>query len=226
MTQSIGARLSEVTFRKLELATEHAPTPAQRKMLETRRAELNHALDAPATKLEREKIILEMIMAFRIDMQDDVDAWALNYIEALDGMPLWAIDKARRIVMRGGDERKNMSFMPTPPEFVRTVEGLVTPLRQERHTIHRILIAEVFTPPTEEERARVAARVKAVVSGMAARAEEQDRTEKEAEFRKREAIEEAARQAAASAAARQSDLSPSSPEAVRSSSPETHSASE
>lgn len=227
MTQTIGGRVTEISFQKLELAAEHAPTPEMRRALQARRLELERALDRPATLLERDEFVTRMIIAFRADLpEDDTEGWTKNYIEALEGFPQWAIEKAYKIVMRGDDKRANNGFMPTPPEFTSLVAGLVQPLREQRRTIHRILEAKVFVPPTPEERARVAERLKQVVAGMTARAEQDERAEKEAEFRKREAIEEAAKRAAASASARQSGLSPSSPEAERSSSPETHSGSE
>lgn len=225
LTQTLGSKLTEVSFQKFELSV--APTQEQRRALQARRLELEKALDKPATKLERDEFVTKMIAAFRLDLPDeDAEGFALNYIEALEGMPVWAVEKGFKIVMRGADGRANLNYIPTPPEFTATVAKLVNPLRAERLTIHRILEADVYTEPTEEERARVKERLSKMVAGMAARAEADERAEKEAEFRKREAIEEAARQAAASAAARQSGVSPSSQQAERSSSPETHSASE
>lgn len=217
----------EVNFRTFELPEQFALTQADRAALLERRSQIDKSLDIRSTYKDRMASLYQMILAFRPDLGvGDVEMWALNYIEALEGCPKWAIDQGRQLVMRGQDGREKVGFMPTPPEFARTVQKIIDPRLKERRTIHRLLAAKTYHEPTLEERERVARRLKALVSGMAARAEEEDRAEKEAEFRKREAIEEAARQAAASAAARQSDISPSSPQAERSSFPETHSASE
>lgn len=224
MTEISGSKLTEIGFQKYEIAGGLARET--RDVLAGRRAILDPKIK-PADESEIDHHVLTMIAVYRPDLpRGNAEMMIKAYRLGLKGMPEWAVKLAYERVMAGEDARADKRFAPTPPEFSDMVRTIFAPVKAEHLHLHRILTAKAYVEPTEEERARVAARLKQVVAGMAARAEQDERAEKEAQFRKREAIEEAARQAAATAAARQEPISPSSPEAERSSSPETHSESE
>lgn len=78
-------------------------------------------------------------------------------VEALKAFPEWAVANVCRRYLDG--RLGNGRYAPTPPELAKACRELIAPFQAEAAKIQRILNAQVYREPTEEERARVQAKV-------------------------------------------------------------------
>lgn len=94
--------------------------------------------------------------------RDDADAVMKMFIQALSGMPAWAISSACSAWNRGEAAGKNTSFAPAPPDLRELALKAANEFYREQRMITAILDAEVV-PEREPEEVRLAvvARVKA-----------------------------------------------------------------
>ncbi|WP_375458874.1 hypothetical protein [uncultured Enterovirga sp.] len=88
-------------------------------------------------------------------------ARAQSWAEALEGLPAWAVDKARRKWMRGEVAGVNPDFAPKPPRFRQIVVDVLSPVYERRNRLAMLLKAEVEREIPEDERERVSERLAA-----------------------------------------------------------------
>jgi len=102
---------------------------------------------------------------------------AESYVEALTGLPVWAIAEARKNAIRGtmGDSK----FCPSSGELANAVRHAMEPVKDELVMVNRVLNAEVDDfAPSDEERARVGKAIDALhaeVKGWADKASGKER---------------------------------------------------
>lgn len=86
------------------------------------------------------------------------------YVAELRLFPQWALEAALGKV-RG-------AFAPSLPDLVALVQGELAATYAEQSSINRLLTADVYHVPTEEEKARVEAEYQELVASMKLRAED------------------------------------------------------
>lgn len=94
-------------------------------------------------------------------------ARAENWLEALDGLPAWAVDAARRRWVRGEVAGVNPDFAPKPPRFRQIVVEVLSPVYERRNRLAMLLKAEVEREIPADERERVSGRLAAFRTEMA-----------------------------------------------------------
>ncbi|QDI83796.1 hypothetical protein E8E01_23315 [Methylorubrum populi] len=81
-----------------------------------------------------------------------------EYVEALEGLPLAVIQAAAsRFRDKTTFLRWDPAWRPSPAQFADEARQGLIPLRAKLVHIRQILEAEVYDPPTDEDRAKVAA---------------------------------------------------------------------
>lgn len=129
------------------------------------------ALSAVQRRLEQERagctnrdhidvVVSRVILGFEkgAGSEDNTERLAREFIDGLVGLPLWAIHGAADR-FRGGEAltKWNRAFRPSPAEFAAEARaGMIENGRMLVH-VRQILEAEVYDPPTDEDRAKVAA---------------------------------------------------------------------
>lgn len=146
-----------------------ALNPRQRQAVEEMCSRLAIHL-APADPVEVGKGVALLDPQFQSGRgRDDLreEARAEGYLIALDGVPLFALREAVRLVLSGHAEGISPRFMPTSAELRRLVDELSRPARWHANQLRRLLDADVEREITPEERARVAERFQSLVRGAA-----------------------------------------------------------
>lgn len=69
-------------------------------------------------------------------------ARAQNWVDALEGLPAWAIDRARLKWVRGQVEGANPDFAPKPPRFREIVLSCMAPVYERKSRLKLLLRAE------------------------------------------------------------------------------------
>lgn len=133
------------------------------------------------------KALSLMFAGFR-ERAEDAEALTRTYTAALDDLPSWAVAKACDRFMRGKvPDRHNNAFAPSVAELHAYADGLVadeqrsTELRSPRPVL---MLSEPEIPP--EERARVAAKMEALVQSLKASSDMRTASEKAAESERQE----------------------------------------
>lgn len=148
---------------------EKAVTTAERQALSAVGERLVAELQPWSNRGHVDAIVTRLLIGFeqgRARGEDEDEVLVGEYIAALKGLPLAAIVAAAERV-RSGETliRRNSRFRPQPPEFADEVrEGLVE-VRTKLVHIRRILDAEVYDPPTAEQRKAVKAAAAAYLEG-------------------------------------------------------------
>ncbi len=86
--------------------------------------------------------IVDMLRGFRAEHNDPsgVVATIMAYVEAVRGMPSWAVQMAAKALITSRDPNgQPRRFAPSIAEFFAAVDGEVQPLRDELHDIRRYL---------------------------------------------------------------------------------------
>lgn len=86
-------------------------------------------------------------------------ARAQSWAEALEGLPAWAVDAARRKWMRGEVEGVNPDFPPKPPRFRQLAVAMLAPVHERRSRLALVLKAVPEPEVPADERERVARRL-------------------------------------------------------------------
>lgn len=153
--------------RRMQVRDVAAPTDAEKSVLVARREALLTTLQ-PAHPDEIGRAISMMRQAFDggpAMSQEDISTTRKLYVMALSPFPMWAVSEACRQVIEG-KAGLNTAFAPKPPQMAELCRSLVMPFREEKGRIDAILTAEVYTLPSDEERARIAAGFDELVAGL------------------------------------------------------------
>lgn len=145
LRQSVSVALMGIEGGRMPAS--HDPSPGQRKALETRAAVLDRSL-SPADANDMRKPIAAMLLPFTIGKQADADAFirVQGYIVALEGMPLWAVERACAAALRGDVGASRPEYAPMPPVIRRACEDLIYEASKERREIRDVLKAVVYKP--------------------------------------------------------------------------------
>lgn len=109
-----------------------------------------------------EAVVSRLLNGFEIGQQNVTAVAVRNreYVDALEGLPLWAImEAADRFRSRQTLLAWNKAFRPHPPEFADEVREGLADLRRQQIQIRDVLAAEILPPvdPEMEAKARQAA---------------------------------------------------------------------
>jgi hypothetical protein len=177
LSQAAWARISS-TFNRIvpaggrgEIAQAQAPTPAERQAMSARVANLRESM-APAGRAVIETLVGSLLAGFPVGRghRDDVDAVMKMFVQALSGLPSWAISSACSAWNRGEAGGKNTSFAPAPPDLRDLALKAAHEFQREQHMITTILNAEIIPErESDEVRAAVVARVKAFAENLGER---------------------------------------------------------
>lgn len=132
-------------------------TEDDRRLLSSSRRDLSAWLAVGRADV-REKIvtIAKLLAAFPIQGQAAAasDLRADSYIEALAGLPAWAVEHARLRILRNEIPSLNPGFAPSPAELAGVVKVIVKPYMDDLREIDQISMAgEADKPePTMTER--------------------------------------------------------------------------
>lgn len=131
-----------------------------------------HALSAVAKRVEAELapcrvrahvdvLVTRILAGFeqgRGRSDEEGEVIAAEYIAALEGLPLAIVQAAaERFRNKTTILRWDPAWRPSPAQFAEEARQGLIPLRAKLVHIRQILEAEVYDPPTEEDRAKVAA---------------------------------------------------------------------
>ncbi|GJD92899.1 hypothetical protein [Methylobacterium iners] len=138
-----------------------APTTQERQQLCDVRARLEAQLEPCHDELAIEAVVGQYLLGYEQGRGgSDLNTAALNgrYVKALSGFPLAAIqaavdrlDSARPLIPR------KPTFRPNPAEMAEEVRAGTIAVRARLVHVRQVLEAEVYDPPTEAQKAKVAA---------------------------------------------------------------------
>ena len=114
---------------------------------------------APAARREIGSAVMRLLADYPADGASAAieDARSANWIEALEGLPAWAIDEARRRWVRGQVPGVNPDFAPKPARIRQIATAAMSPVYERRSKLTLLLRAVPDERPvSDEERARVA----------------------------------------------------------------------
>ncbi|MGY2048884.1 hypothetical protein [Methylobacterium sp. JK268] len=154
-----SAQLEEIPgdFRRKAISASQAPGTADREALAARRDELAAAL-RPGRRAHA-PAMAELQQAFPGYGADDLVTAATidSYVEALTGLPAWAVARAVRRFRDGTAVTPwDRNRCPTEPQVAAEARLLMRPVEAELHRITTILDASILPDPSPEERAKVA----------------------------------------------------------------------
>lgn len=158
----------QASHRTWAISDRLAPTAAQRAALKSRGLELVSHLKPTEGSLATNVIgalISRMLMAFPSYRANviDADKEIAQYVESLSDTPLWALHQACRGYERG-EYGGSTEFPPSAASLSAKARSLAYPFRLELEQIRRILSAQVYREPSQEERERVIARFQPLLS--------------------------------------------------------------
>ncbi len=117
--------------------------------------------DRVATGRDDRKAIIvtlgKLLAAFPTQAQSDGSAEQRveAYLEALGGIPAWAVDEARKLIITGMAAECAGSWAPTPPQLVAVCRRILKPDMDIIRDLERVLDAADNTEPDKGERERV-----------------------------------------------------------------------
>ncbi|GJD72579.1 hypothetical protein [Methylobacterium goesingense] len=136
-----------------------AATTVERRQLSAACAHLEARLEPCHDKLLIEAVISQFLIPYDTARESDaVSTETRNerFVNAVLGQPLGAIQAAvERFDSASTILPVSVSFRPKPAEFAAEVKAGLTSLRKKLVHVRRILAAEVYDPPTAEQRAEV-----------------------------------------------------------------------
>ena len=170
-------------FRRKRIAASRAPAADELARLEDRRDELHASLIAtPGPALHRTLTLLLAGSREYGSLHPKDAALRLGlYIEALRGIPAWAVERARLIFGKGGwrclwDGRD----VPASHDVVAECRFLLLPVETELRRIEAVLGAELYdTGATDDDRANAVAHWETVKAEIRGEGEITERTEVE-----------------------------------------------
>lgn len=149
----------ETTGRRhgeFSIAASVSPSANDRAFLVRRESELAQKM-APAPQDVRVAQATKLLQSFAgAAMEiDDAKSVLASYIEATDGLPFWAIDRAVKNFIQGKVEGVNPSFAPPGSALALEARRIVQIFRDEHHTIKNILKADIYSDRDPAEVARI-----------------------------------------------------------------------
>lgn len=132
-----------------------APTPQQRRQLCAVVEHLAHSLEKLGDIAEREYEIGLLLHGYEKGKGSELNAGLLNaqFLKAVDGLPLAAVkDACERFTTGKTLLETERGWRPSPDLFAAEVREGMIPLRSRLVRARRILAAEVYEPPTPEQR--------------------------------------------------------------------------
>lgn len=136
-----------------------AATTVERRQLSAACAHLEARLEPCHDKLLIETVISQFLIPYDTAREADAistEARNERFVKAVMGQPLGAIQAAvDRFDSASTILPSNPSFRPKPAEFAAEVKAGLTGMRTKLVHARRILAAEVYDPPTDEQRAEV-----------------------------------------------------------------------
>lgn len=167
LVERLNHRLEPTGGKALSISSQYAPTPEQRNALEARAMYLEGLSTEPSgDKLASAIGRLLQVLPTSRERSADPEATLRAYCAALSDMPLWATCEACMRFLKGQVSGQSLAFAPSPPELRREASNVAAPYRAERYRIGRILSAEVYEEPTEEQRAKVHAEFSSVLDEL------------------------------------------------------------
>lgn len=153
-----------------EISSLDAPTANERIALTTRLHDLRSSMGA-TDRATIETLVGSLLAGYPAGRghRDEPDAVMKMFVQALSGLPAWAISSACSAWNRGEAAGKNASFAPAPSDLRELALSAAGGFSREQLMIGRILNAEVIEErESDEMRAAVAARVKAFAASLGA----------------------------------------------------------
>lgn len=162
-------RTEQTDYRTFSISDKLAPTAEQREVLKIRGREIADGLK-PADGNQARTVISALVNRLLVTYpqservsEQDARAAIAGYVDALADLPLWAVNAACQGWIRGEADGDNR-FRPSAAELRTLAQRKLMPFRQEVEQIRRILTAQVYRDPTQEERDRVTARFQQILS--------------------------------------------------------------
>ncbi|MBN6820697.1 hypothetical protein JRF84_14025 [Methylobacterium organophilum] len=130
-----------------------------------RRAHLDAALQPcdPGT-VRRAVGMLRSVMAVPSVDEETQKLQRAAYLSTLTKYPAWAVEKACAQFLEGAEGEG--IHAPKPGEIAAVCRRFVAEAQYERAKINAVLDAEIYTPPTDEERAEVSRRFAEIVAEL------------------------------------------------------------
>jgi hypothetical protein len=153
-----------------EISSLDAPTANERQALAVRQRDLNAAMD-PTDRATIETLVGSLLAGYPAGRghRDDPDAVMKMFVQALSGLPSWAISSACSAWNRGEVQGKNTSFAPAPSDLRDLALSASSAFTREAMMIGKILGAEVVEERESDElRQAVADRVRAFAATLGA----------------------------------------------------------
>jgi hypothetical protein len=139
-----------------------APSTRELQLFSVVQSRLERELEPCTNRTHVEAVINRLLLGFDIgNGPSDENAVTLNgeFVEACTkaGLPLVAIVEAADRFRSATTilPRPNHRFRPMPPEFVAEAREGMVPVRTKLLRVRRILAAEVYDPPSPEQKAEV-----------------------------------------------------------------------
>lgn len=136
--------------------------------ISTLRSRLSSSADDDRAKAVE---LAKLVSAFPQQGQDQIsaDLRVETYFEALDGLPAWAVARARQEII-GGRTPFGRPWGPGPIEFADLVREMVKPAQDDLRDLETIdQTGPAEREPTDEERERVAAMIDGLKADFGAR---------------------------------------------------------
>lgn len=98
---------------------------------------------ARATRREIAGIVMQVLANYPSDGASRAieDARAKNWIDALEDLPVWAIEAARLRWLRGEVDGVNPDFAPKPARFREIVIACMAPIYERKSVLRKLLVA-------------------------------------------------------------------------------------
>ena len=140
-------------------------TDHRREVVTQTRARLTkHLAPAEAAEIAKCVAVLQAQFPGRETDAASAAARAEGYLLALEGVPLFALREAVRLVLSGKAEGFSSKWMPTSAQLRELADRLSLPARWHAVQLRRLLEAEVEREISAQERSRVAARFRHILS--------------------------------------------------------------
>lgn len=165
-------------FRRCALSAAYEPNEEQRALLVGRRNALDGALaGCDAAVVRRSVGMLRSVMAAPAVDPETQKLQRQAYLAVLTKFPAWAVERACMQFLDGTSGQG--VHAPKPGEIAVVCRQLLAAAQEERAKINAVLDAEIYTLPTDEERAEVARRYEQFVAETARAAKMRDGREVE-----------------------------------------------
>ncbi|KTS09716.1 hypothetical protein SB2_11715 [Methylobacterium radiotolerans] len=142
-------------WRRCALSAAAEPSAEERQALVERRQHLDERLQPcdNATVLRSVGLLRSLMAAPNVD-EETRKLQKAGFLMTLTKYPGWAVEAACAQFLEA-DEGEGV-HAPKPGEIAKVCRRLIAEAQYERAKINAVLDAEIYTPPTDEERAKVA----------------------------------------------------------------------